>query len=298
MSRRICVIYNPVARGGKAKRFLKHRDWFEHGTIFKPTDAPHAATRIAAEAIDEGFETIVAAGGDGTLSEVLNGFGLAADGFKKARLAVIPLGTVNVFAKELELPMNLRRCWEVIEAGKERLIDVGVAEFERAGKPEKRFFVQLGGAGLDARAIELVNWEQKKKLLQLAYVIAGLKALREPQPEITCEANGKIHRGGLVLFGNGKFYGGRLPIFPHADLADGLLHVCIFEKVNLWVVARYGLGFLTGNAHPPSSVHYLQTNRFKLNSRTKTPFELEGDLVGHLGITASIHGEKLRVVVP
>ena len=140
--------------------------------------------------------------------------------------------------------------------------------------------------------------KQKKKLLQFAYVIAGLKALREPLPEITCEADGKIHRGGLVLFGNGKFYGGRLPIFPQAHLADGLLHVCVFEKVNLWVAARYGLGFLTGNANPPSSVHYLQTNRFKLSSHSRTPFELEGDLVGHLSITASIHREKLRVVVP
>ena len=294
--RRICVIYNPVAQGGKAKRFLKHRDWFDHGTVFRPTDAPHAATRIAAEAIGEGFETIVAAGGDGTLNEVLNGFGLVEGGFKKARLAVIPLGTVNVFAKELALPSHLRRCWDVILRGKERLIDVGVAEFERDGQAQRRFFVQLGGAGLDARAIELVDWEQKKKLLQFAYVIAGLKALREPLPEITCEADGQVHRGQLVLFGNGKFYGGRLPIFPRAELADGLLHVCVFAKVNLWVAARYGLGFLTRSANPPASVRYLQTQEFKLTCSTKTPFELEGDLAGHLPIRVKLHPEKLRVV--
>lgn len=294
---RICVIYNPVAQGGKAKRFLKHQDWFEQGTVFRATDAPHAATRIAAAAITEGFETIVAAGGDGTLNEVLNGFGLVEDGFRRARLAVIPLGTVNVFAKELDLPMNLRRAWEIVQHGHERLIDVGVTEFEQEGKPRRRYFVQLGGAGLDARAIELVDWEQKKKLLQLAYVIAGLKALREPRPEITCEADGRLYRGGLVLFGNGRFYGGRLPMFPRANVADRRLHVCVFERVNLWVAARYGLGFITGNAHPPSSVRYFQATEFKLSSKLKTPFELEGDLVGHLPIRVRLHPERLRVVV-
>lgn len=293
---RICVIYNPVAQGGKARRFLKHRDWFDHHTVFRPTDAPHAATRLAAEAIEEGFETIVAAGGDGTLNEVLNGFGLVKDGFNKARLAVIPLGTVNVFAKELDLPANLRRNWEIIMRGHERLIDVGAASFERDGQPAKRYFVQLGGAGLDARAIELVNWEQKKKLLQLAYVIAGLKALREPRPEIVCEADGRRYRGGLVLFGNGRFYGGRLPVFPRAELADGLVHVCVFESVNLWVVARYGLGFLSGNANPPASVHYIQTREFQLSSASPVPFELEGDLAGHLPVKVSIHPERLRVI--
>lgn len=293
---RICVIYNPTAQGGRSKRFLKHRDWFGGETVFRPTDGPHAATRLAAAAIEEGFETIVAAGGDGTLSEVLNGFGLVDGGFRRARLGVVPLGTVNVFAKELELPANLHRCWNTIVNGRERSIDLGVAEFEADGRPQRKFFAQLGGAGLDARAIELVEWEQKRKLLQFAYVIAGLKALREPRAEIVCEADGKLYRGGLVLFGNGKFYGGRLPVFPRADLADGLLHVCVFEKVNLWIAFRYGLGFITGDARPPASVHYVQTKAFKLTSSARAPFELEGDLAGHLPVQVSIHHEKLRVV--
>lgn len=296
--RRICVIYNPAARGGKARHFLQHRDWFDHGTVFKPTDAPHAATRLAAEAIEEGFETIVAAGGDGTLNEVLNGFGRAEHGFQRACLAVLPLGTVNVFAKELALPTSLRRCWEIILRGNERLVDLGTTEFQQRGRTAERFFVQLGGAGLDARAIELVDWEQKKRLLQIAYVIAGLKALREPRSDILCEAEGKACRGSLVLFGNGRFYGGRLPVFPRADLADGLLHVCVFRKVNLWVAARYGLGFLTGRANPPAGVEYFQTREFQLSSGAPVPFELEGDLAGHLPLRIGIKPRCLRVVCP
>ena len=68
----------------------------------KATTAPGDARRLAAEAVADGFELIVAAGGDGTVNEVLNGLGDAPDGFARARLGVLPLGTVNVFAREIE----------------------------------------------------------------------------------------------------------------------------------------------------------------------------------------------------
>src|SRR5436309_14567343 len=98
---RACVIFNPAARGEKAKRFRRHLDEIGKETSLKMTSAPGDGRRLSAEAIREGFDTIVAAGGDGTLNEVLNGMGDAPEGFKAARLGVLPLGTVNVFAREL-----------------------------------------------------------------------------------------------------------------------------------------------------------------------------------------------------
>ena len=127
--------------------------------------------------------SIVAAGGDGTVNEVLNGLGDAPDGFARARLGVLPLGTVNVFARELEIPLRIERAWEILQRGRETRIDLPRVEFSANGVRQKRYFVQLAGAGLDARAIELVDWSHKKKAGPLAYVIAGLKALRERQPK-------------------------------------------------------------------------------------------------------------------
>ena len=86
---------------------------------FKATAAPGDARRLAAEAVRDGFESIVAAGGDGTVNEVLNGIGDAPDGFARARLGVLPLGTVNVFARELKIPLRLERAWEVLQRGRE-----------------------------------------------------------------------------------------------------------------------------------------------------------------------------------
>src|SRR5690242_17817331 len=97
---RICVIFNPAARGEKSARFREHLGTLSAECVLKPTYAPGAGRALAAEAVREGFELIVAAGGDGTVNEVLNGLGDEPEGFARACLGVLPLGTVNVFARE------------------------------------------------------------------------------------------------------------------------------------------------------------------------------------------------------
>ena len=174
---RTCVIFNPAARGEKAKRFRRLLDAIGAQSTLKLTAAAGDARRLAAEAIGEGFEIVVAAGGDGTLNEVLNGFSEAPDGFEQARLGVLPLGTVNVFARELAIPLKLEAAWAAICRGRETRIDLPTVDYHANGKPRRHYFAQLAGAGLDARAVELVQWQLKKKIGYLAYVVAGLKAL-------------------------------------------------------------------------------------------------------------------------
>jgi diacylglycerol kinase family enzyme len=159
---RTCVIFNPAARGNKARHFRRHLDEIGGQSALKATTAPGDARRLAAEAVGEGFDLIVAAGGDGTVNEVLNGLGDAPDGFARARLGVLPLGTVNVFAREFKIPSRVERAWEILLHGRETRIDLPRAEFSVNGAPRRQYFIQLAGAGLDARAIELVDWEHKK----------------------------------------------------------------------------------------------------------------------------------------
>ena len=110
------MIFNPAARGEKARRFRRQLDVVGVDCAFKATTAPGDARRLAAEAVRDGFDLIAAAGGDGTVNEVLNGIGDAPDGFARARLGVLPLGTVNVFARELKIPLRIERAWEVLQA--------------------------------------------------------------------------------------------------------------------------------------------------------------------------------------
>ncbi|HEY1717835.1 MAG TPA: diacylglycerol kinase family protein [Verrucomicrobiae bacterium] len=281
-------------------------------SALKATAAPGDARRLAAEAIADGFELIVAAGGDGTVNEVLNGIGDAPNGFERARLGVLPLGTVNVFARELKIPLRPERAWEILRRGREMKIDLGCAEFSGGGVRKKQFFAQLAGAGLDARAIELVDFSLKKKIGPLAYVVAGLKALRERKPKIavaraSCpcdprseEIHGQDARatisGELVLIGNGKFYGGAFEIFPKADLRDGLLDVCIFPRADFSTMLRCIPDFIARRKLPEKFVRRFRAEKFELICEFPAAFELDGEWAGNLPVTFSVEREKLRVI--
>jgi diacylglycerol kinase family enzyme len=177
-------------------------------------------------------------------------------------------------------------------------IDLPRVEFSANGTRQQRYFAQLAGAGFDARAIELVDWSHKKKIGPLAYLIAGLKALREQKPKITVRAEGREVRGELVLIGNGHLYGGPLGIFPPADLRDGLLEICVFPRVNWLIFFRCLPDFVARQKLPESVVQRVRAAAFELDGEPAAAFELDGEWVGHLPATFSVEREKLRVIVP
>jgi YegS/Rv2252/BmrU family lipid kinase len=295
---RTCVIFNPTARGEKARRFRRHLEAIGTQSTLKLTASPGDARRLATEAVGEGFEIIVAAGGDGTLNEVLNGIADAPQGFTRARLGVLPLGTVNVFARELAIPTNLNGAWRAICQGRETSIDLPAVEYQSNGTQQRRWFAQLAGAGLDARAIELVSWTLKKKIGPLAYIVAGLNALLGSQSRITVAGGSESMMGELILIGNGRLYGGQYKIFPGADLRDGLLEVCVFPRVNWFILARCVPQLLLRETLPASVAQNFQAESVTLSSPSRTPLEADGELLGHLPARISLQRSRLRVIVP
>ena len=295
---RICVIFNPTARGERAKRFRRHLDAIGAECALKPTTAPGGGRALAAEAVREGFEIIVAAGGDGTLNEVLNGIGDGPEGFARARLGVLPLGTINVFAREIGMPLDLRRAWAVIRRGRESAIDLPQVEFGAAGKSQRRWFAQLAGAGLDAHAVGLVDWNLKKKIGFFAYVVAALKAMRATQSKISTEDVLQPMTGEQVLIGNGRLYGGPFAVFPKAKLSDGLLDVCVFPRVTWGTVLSCGWGLVAGRLHESGGAQHFQAGSFSLAAPTRTALELDGEWVGELPARFSVQRQLLRAIVP
>ena len=300
---RTCVIYNPAAKGQKAGRLRSRLDIISQHAQLKKTAAAGDARRLAAEAIAEGCDTIVAAGGDGTINEVLNGIG-DANAFERVRLGLLPLGTINVFALELGIPFPVEAAWKIILAAKETRIDLPWADFFEGGEWQRRYFAQLAGAGLDARAIELVDWSLKKRFGGLAYAIAGCQALFGPQSKITVTAEGRSVTGELMLIGNGKLYGGRMAVCPQADLRDGLLDVCVFPRVKLFPALGNALHAVVRGTLPESGVQRLRAATFTLTARedvrptSMAAFQLDGEWAGHLPATFGVAREKLRVIVP
>ena len=298
----ICIIFNPSARGEKAKQFRAYLEEMRGDWALKPTTGPGAARCLAADAVREGFETIIAAGGDGTLNEVLNGIGDAPNGFKSARLGVLPLGTINVFARELRLPLDIKKVWPLLNGssgdGAELQLDLGCAEYQTSSGRERRYFAQLAGAGFDARSVELVNWEMKKKVGPAAYVLAGLQALSGKQPQITIICDGRREIGELVLIGNGKFYGGNFPVFHKSDLQDGVLDAVVIPKVNWQSLPVHVFNFVRGGYFKEGGSIYLQGKEFTLTADERASLQLEGEVVGELPAKISILPRALRVVAP
>lgn len=295
---RTCVIFNPTARGDKARHFRRHLDAVAHDAVLLMTSGPGDAGRLAAQAVRDGYETIVAAGGDGTLNEVVNGLAQASGALERVRLGVLPLGTINVFARELGLSLWFEGGWKTILQGREIRVDLPRAEWRRAGERQVRYFCQLGGAGLDARAIERVDWPLKKRVGPLAYVMAGIQALGEPASTITVSGAGWKAAGELVLLGSGRRYGGGFHLFPDARLEDGQLHGCVFPRANWATLARVAPALLLRRRLPETAVRRFHGTTLTLRAERDVPFELDGELAGRLPVTFHVEPRRLRVIVP
>lgn len=286
---RIFVIFNPAARGEKSQRlrqFLESKA--ADGVVLAPTLCTGDATRLAGEAVRQGCDVIVAAGGDGTINEVINGLGDTG-----VALGILPLGTVNVFAKELGIPHNFAAAWAVVEAGHVRAVDLASAAF--AGK--RRHFCQLAGVGFDARAVRRASWELKKKVGPLAYVWAGLKVLGESHAPVEVQLPHAKAAGVAVFVGNGRYYGGKFRLFPQAKLDDGLLDVCVFERCGYLDLLRYGPAVLCARHTRLRGVHYFQTQELVCNGAEPAPFELDGEDAGDAPVSFSVKPRALRVIV-
>jgi len=296
---RLCVVFNPTARGNKAKRFRRRLESLARECVLMPTAGPGAAVDLAGEAVRQGFDTVVAAGGDGTVNEVLNGIAGVEHGLERARLGILPLGTMNVFARELALPLNPDAAWRLLREGNETTIDLPWAEFEVEGRTTRRCFAQLAGAGLDSRAIGFVDWTWKTRIGSLAYGVAGLRAMMGPQPLVTVALpDGTTSSGELVLVGNGTLYGGSVTMFPGASLRDGQLEIRVLPRIGVVAMASFARSWLFRGGFAVPGERHLRADRFTLTSGEAVPFQVDGDIAGPLPARFSVAAHALRVVAP
>jgi diacylglycerol kinase family enzyme len=155
----------------------------------------------------------------------------------------------------------------------------------------------MAGAGLDSRAVAAVDWEWKKRVGPLAYIKAGLEAMRGAQPLVIARGNDWEANGELVLIGNGRFYGGRVPIFPMASMDDGALDVRVFPRVNMLSLARFGWAWLVERPLSQRGDRFFRADRVTLASTSPVPFELDGDNAGMLPATLTVRRSALRAIV-
>ena len=281
---KILVILNPAARSERAGgTWEKIRD-LPAATV-QTTSAPGDARSIAAWAVEQGFATVVAAGGDGTINEVVNGLAGA-----NVKLGVLPVGTMNVFAAELGIPNNLGKAWDIVQARHTRRVDLVRAN--------EQYFVQLAGVGLDAQVVQATSRNFKKNFGPLSYLISAAQIAARKPPKLIVEHDGTRREGSFVLIGNGRYYGGPVAFFKDARIDDGKLDVLIFKNLGYLDLVRYLGTILMGSHTDLEDVEYFQTRRVSVSSEEEVPVEVDGEVVTKLPVTFRISSRKLRVVVP
>ena len=281
------VILNPAANSERARRWRARVEKLASGAVLYATSQTGEAEVIARNAVREGYGKIVAAGGDGTINEVVNGLAGA-----NAALGLLPMGTMNVFANELGLPAsNLQQCWQVICKGRTRAIDLPNAN----GK----HFVQLAGIGLDAQAVKETSGALKRSFGPLSYLISAAQIASRPPPRLIIESEQvSTPEGSFVLIGNGRLYGGPFPFFKRALIDDGLLDVLVFRRLGYLEIIRYLQDVFFSPSISRPDVEYFQTTALRVSSEDEVPVEIDGELIGNCPVEFQVREQGLRVLVP
>ncbi len=291
----VLIIYNPAA--GQSPDLKQTLDrvanlWRDLGwqVQIAATTAPGDATSKAQIAARSGYNAVVAAGGDGTVNEVMNGL----VGTETA-LGVLPLGTVNIWAREMGLSMDMLKAAEILAKSELTKIDVGMAG--------NRYFLLMAGIGFDAAVTATVRSEEKKLFGAIAYVKQAIQiAWNFRGVRLKLRIDGKRVRGKIlmVIVGNSQLYGGAIKFTAHATIDDGLLDVCVIKGRDMLSAPRRLISIFARHYNRDPQVKYYQAKQVEIRRKRgkALPVQVDGDYLGTTPMSFRVVPDSLWIMVP
>jgi len=277
--KRARIIYNPTSGREAFKKHLpevlKKLENAGYETSCHATTGPEDATKAARIAIERRYDLVVAAGGDGTINEVVNGL---AEQDYRPKLGIIPVGTTNDFARALHIPRDIEAAADIIAKGDTIPVDIGRIN-------EDKYFINIGGGGNLTELSYEVPSKLKTMLGQLAYYLKGMEKLPFIKAtKVKIEYDGKLFEGEVMLFliGLTNSVGGFEKLAPGASINDGLFSLLILKKANLADFIRIATLALRGEHINDPNVIYVGANRIKITSEEKVQLNLDGEFGGVL----------------
>lgn len=293
------VIHNPTAGSGLGKKYVDLADvrarFARHGwhcgTL--ATRVAGDGTDAARHALEAGADMVVAMGGDGTINEVVQA--LAG---QEVPLGIIPTGTINILAREVDVPLDPMAAIDTIATGEPRTLDLG--------KANGRYFTSMIGLGYDAESILNLLPQLKAWSGPLAYWVAAFKSYIQHK---SVRATLKVNYGDrtkrlrrlvyiMVVSNAGLYAGGVLKFTPEANLRDGLLDVCVIRSGRWYRALFHGALTLLGRLRTVSDVEFFRAVSIEFSSSRPFPYQLDGDPAGHSPVTIEIAPAALRVMGP
>ncbi len=234
---------------------------------------------------------ILAAGGDGTINEVVNGMV-----HSHVPLGILPAGTANVLANELGISRNLENAATALADCTQERVALGLLSTAAAS----RHFLMMAGAGLDADIVFHVNPKMKNALGKVAYWMAGFRKFGRALPEFTVEAEGRSFRVSFALASRVRNYGGDLEIARTISLFDDHLELVLFEGAHSFAYAKYLFGVLVRRHHGMRGVTLLQATKatFSCPADSRVHLQVDGEYAGLLPASVEIVPNALTLLIP
>jgi diacylglycerol kinase (ATP) len=290
--KRARLIYNPSSGREEVRKripdILSILEEAGYETSCHATRGEGDATLAARRAVDRRFDLVIAAGGDGTVYEVING--IAEQRYRPA-LGIIPAGTTNDFARAIGLPRSIMKAVNVIAKGKPFPIDIG--------KMNDKYFINIAGGGMLTTLTYEVPSKVKTMLGQLAYYIKGIEKLPFLSPmHVRIEANGQVIDEEIMLFliANSNSVGGFEKLAPKAKMDDGLFDCIVLKKTSLPEFIRIATMALKGDHLRHPDVIYFQTKQLKATSTKNVEINLDGELGGTLPCTFTALPRHIQLI--
>ncbi|HLW01528.1 MAG TPA: diacylglycerol kinase family protein [Ktedonobacterales bacterium] len=269
----------------RSKKQLQQRGW---RVEICHTDGPGNASRLAAQAVAAGVDIVISAGGDGTLNEVIQG--LAGT---DVALGVLPMGTMNVWAREVGIPLNAEGAAEVLLDGEQRRIDLGTAN--------GRYFLLFAGIGADGKITSMIENHFLKRLGLFSYILAGAVVGLGPldyHMRLRLDDRRFRTRASLIIIGNTRLYGGLMTFTNQAYGDDGLLDMCLVRRQGVWGRLRVLLNALRRHYPLGARVSYERFRTLTIDSSVPVPIEVDGEPAGTLPAVFRVAPKMLTVIVP
>lgn len=292
--KRARIIYNPTSGREAFKKqlpeVLQKLEIAGYETSCHATTGAGDATEAARIAVARKYDLVVAAGGDGTINEVVNGL---AEQEYRPKLGVIPVGTTNDFARALHIPRDIEAATDIIVRGDTIPVDIG--------RINDKYFINIAGGGRLTELTYEVPSKLKTMIGQLAYYLKGIEMLPSIRAtELTIEYDGKLFEGEVMLFlvGLTNSVGGFEKLAPDASINDGMFTLLILKKTNLAEFIRIATLAVRGEHVNDPHVLYTKANRIKVHSEEKVQLNLDGEFGGLLPAEFVNLYRHLEVFVP
>jgi YegS/Rv2252/BmrU family lipid kinase len=293
MKSSIILICNPTAKKASGRKILKASHSLEsRGYTVEVLFTEHKghAENLAREAVKESPSLIIAAGGDGTFNEVING--IVGSGVP---MAILPLGTTNVLAKELGVPEDIENALEVVLKNTPKTISLGKIATTHHASLVTRYFCLMAGIGFDGEAVLGVNETLKKLSGKVAYIYSGIKTLTRFRPsELFFHIDGGTISGYTAIIGKAAKYGGNYRISPDARLSDPFFYVCLFKGKNRSDILRYVFGIVTGRHLKFKDVEYRKATTIEVKGNAH--IQIDGDYFGKTPVKVEVVPDIVRLI--